>query len=315
MLSSQPALCAAAASLAAAPLAAAPLAAASLARLDTKDERMTPRTSTLLRDILRNNPGVKSFTVERILASLGTARFGASLLLFSIPAIVPVSSSNGVSALPAGAIGYQLASGQKEIALPRFVRTKSVSRRALAVAIHAALPVLEAAEKLARPRWTWATSSLSRRAIGLFVFLLATAIAFPLIGFSPLHATSIFVMALGLAEQDGLAVLVGAAVGVLSLVLLAASGMSAKALSAKAGRWLQKLGRKLGLRVFAAFLERKGFPRLARLLTFEWSELLLAWNPERSNRLQRRERPGARMSSLARSASASLEASKSRALA
>jgi hypothetical protein len=224
---------------------------------------------------------VKTFSVGRILSSLGNDRFEASLMMFSLPALVPVPRPRGIVTVPTGVIGYQLAAGHKEIKLPRFILRKAVSRKALTVAIHAILPVLEAAEKVLRPRWSWIQNPIARRAIGLFVFLLAIAIAYPLFGFNALHATSIFVMALGMAEQDGLAVLVGVAVGLLSLAVLAASGSSARALRSKAVQWLRRMGRKLGLAVLADFLAKRGYERLARVLTLQWGDLLLLWDPER----------------------------------
>jgi hypothetical protein len=252
----------------------------STALLSVAESPAPMRISESLRGILSKNPGVTKFSVERILASIGSGRVEASLMVFSLPALVPVPCPRGVVSISTGAIGCQIASGGKQIQVPRFILKKSVSRRALAVAIHAILPVLEAAEKVVRPRWSWVSHPAFRRAIGMFVFLLAIALAFPLFGFSTLHATSIFVMALGMAEQDGLAVLAGVAVGMLSLAVLAASGMTAKALRARAGRWLRKIGRKLGLHIFARLLRRWGYERIARLLTLEWSELLLLWNPE-----------------------------------
>jgi hypothetical protein len=243
-----------------------------------------PRTSDILRNILSQNPDVQVFSVERILAAIGANpnHLETSLVMFSLPAIVPVPAPRGMVTLPTTAIASQLISGgQKPIQLPRFVRRKAVSRRALAVAIHAALPVLEAAEKIMRPRWSWVSESAVRRAVGLFVFLLAIGVAFPLFGFSSLHATSIFVMALGMAEKDGLAVLVGMAVGVLSFALIAASGMSARALRSKAVKWLRKMGRKLGILVVARALQRRGYTRLAKLLTLQWSDVLMCWDPER----------------------------------
>jgi hypothetical protein len=239
------------------------------------------RTSEILRGILTSNPGVRTFSVKRILASIGSDRFDASLMMFALPAIVPMSGPMGLAAMPTGAIAYQMLSGQKQIRLPRFILRKRVTRRALAVAIHAALPVLEAAEKLVQPRWAWVNHAITRRLIGLFVFLLAVAIAFPLFGFSPLHATSIFVIALGMAEQDGVAVMVGVVAGVISLAIIAASGVSARAVRAKAVRWLRKVGRKVGLSVFANVLETAGYKRLAGVVTFEWSQLLMMWDPER----------------------------------
>jgi hypothetical protein len=162
-----------------------------------------PRTSEILRSILSNNPGVQTFSVEGILATIGANpnHLETSLMMFSLPGIVPVAAPSGMVSLPTAAIACQLAAGSGQIKLPRFVRRKAVSRRALAVAIHAALPVLEAAEKIVRPRWSWVSEPGVRRAIGLFVFLLAIGIAFPLFGFTSLHATSIFVMALGMAEK------------------------------------------------------------------------------------------------------------------
>jgi hypothetical protein len=219
--------------------------------------------------------------VERILASIGHDRFEASLMLFSLPAIVPVPAPWGMVTLPTSAIACQLAAGQKEIKLPRFVLRKCVSRKALAVAVHAILPILEAAEKVVRPRWSWVSHPSARRAIGLFVFLLGIAIAYPLFGFNALHATSIFVMSLGMAERDGLAVLIGVAVGLLSLAVLAASGISARALRVKAGNWLRKIGRRLGLITLARILDRFGYERLARMLRLQWSALLLMWDPEK----------------------------------
>lgn len=265
-----------------------------------------PRTSEILRGILTKNPGVKTFSVERILASIGKDRVEASLMMFSIPAIVPISAPWSMLSVPTGAIGCQLAAGQKEVKIPRFVRKKSVSRRALAVALHAVLPILEASEKVVRPRWQWVSHPSARRAIGLFVFLLAIAVAYPLFGFNALHATSIFVMSLGMAEQDGLAVLIGVAVGVLSLAVLAASGMSARALREKAVSWLSKMGRKLGLLTLAAFLEKKGYPRLARIVAFQWSDLLLWWNPEQPQaaRVSRLSVPNAAGSKQRRSGTA-----------
>jgi hypothetical protein len=240
-----------------------------------------PKSSDVLRGILRNNPGVKRFSVKRILASIGRDHIEASLMMFSIPAIVPVPRPRGVVAVPTGAIAYKMVAGHEHITLPGYILKKSVSRRSLAVAIHAILPILEAAEKVLKPRWSWVCHSISRRAIGLLVFLLAVAIASPVFGVNALHAISIFVISLGLAEKDGLAVMIGVVAGILSLAIVASSGVSARALQAKAKKWLRKIARKRGLRVSAHLLDMLGYERLASILSFEWSALLLLWDPEK----------------------------------
>jgi hypothetical protein len=238
-------------------------------------------TSEILRDILTKNPGVQTFSIERILASIGHEHLEASMMMFSIPAIVPVPVPTGTVALPTSALAYQLVSGKKSIRFPDFILRKTVSRKSLAVAIHAVLPILEAAEKIVRPRWSWATHPISRRAIGLLVFLLAVAIAYPFFGFNALHALSLFVISLGMAEGDGLAIVVGIVAGVLSLAILVASGVSVRTMQMKAGKSVRKFARKLGLNVFASFLERHGHPQLAKLITFKWTKVLMTWDPER----------------------------------
>jgi hypothetical protein len=234
------------------------------------------RSSAILRGILTKNPGVTTFTVERILESIGPDRFEASLMMFSIPSIVPISDASQVAPLPTVAVAGQLAIGRKQIRLPGLILRKTVSRRSLAVAIHAILPIIEAAERVVRPRWSWVTHPIARRVIGLFVFLLAAAMVYPLSGFGALHASSICAVALGMAEQDGLAVMIGLIAGALSLAIFAASGPSVRALR----DLVRKVARKLGLKAFARYLERLGYRRLACVVRFEWPDVLLAWDPE-----------------------------------
>jgi hypothetical protein len=244
------------------------------------------RTSEVLRAILTNNPGVETFSVERIVASIGSDRVEASLMMFSLPALVPVTAPGGMVALPTGALAMQLVTGRKQVKLPRFILNKSVSRRSLAVAIHAVLPILEAAERVVRPRWSWVNHPMSRRAIGLLVFLLAVAIAYPLFSANAAHAMSIFLVSLGMVEQDGLAVLIGVVAGVLSLVVAAASGFSLRAVRHKVFKALRKVGRRLGFSALAAQLDKRGYTRIARFLRFEWTSLAMSWDPEKRGRAE-----------------------------
>ncbi|QZO00504.1 exopolysaccharide biosynthesis protein [Chenggangzhangella methanolivorans] len=221
------------------------------------------RTSDLLRNILLANPNVEVFTVGQILDSLGADRTEASLVFFSMPSIVPAPDLPSMSGLSTGMLAGQMIAGRKTTSLPKAVLNKKVPRRSLAVAIHALAPVIEAAEKISKPRLRWATCPLARRVLGLLLFILAVAIAFPVIGFDPLHAASISVISLGLAEQDGLAILLGVMAGVISLVLIATSGLTAKILKSKIAKWLRKLARKAGAgalpHVREARLDASGF--------------------------------------------------------
>ncbi|HSI85115.1 MAG: exopolysaccharide biosynthesis protein, partial [Candidatus Methylacidiphilales bacterium] len=192
-------------------------------RLQDK-EKDHARTSQILEEILTKNPGVESFTVEMILRSLGTTSFGTSLMFFAIPEVLPIPLP-GVSALvvlPTAVLGAQMASGKRAVRLPDFLLKREVPRRALAAAIYAILPVLRKAETVTRPRWKWATSPTVQRLLGVFVFLLALSIAFPIPGFNMPQAIAIFVIGLGLVEKDGLIICLGVVLGLASLALLGA---------------------------------------------------------------------------------------------
>ncbi|MBV8141556.1 MAG: exopolysaccharide biosynthesis protein [Verrucomicrobia bacterium] len=180
------------------------------------------RTSQVLKDILAKNPGVSEFSIERIVNSIGDTSFGTSLMFFAIPEVVPIPipGYSTVVVIPTAVISAQMAVGHKQIKLPRFILKKTVPRKALATAIHAILPLLEKAEKFAKPRWKWASTPLARRLLGLYIFILALSIAFPMPGFNMPQAISAFIIALGIVENDGLLITAGVLGGLASLALL-----------------------------------------------------------------------------------------------
>jgi hypothetical protein len=180
------------------------------------------RTSQILRDILTKNPDVSEFTVEQIVSSIGETSFGTSLMFFAIPEVVPIPVPGlaAIVVIPTAVISAQMAVGHPHIKLPKFMLKKRVPRRALAAAIQAILPFLEKAEKVAKPRWKWATTPLAKRLLGVFIFILALSIAFPMPGFNMPQAISTFIIALGLVEDDGMLIAAGVLGGLASLALL-----------------------------------------------------------------------------------------------
>lgn len=180
------------------------------------------RTSQVLRNLLANHPDVTDFTVEQIVSAIGETSFGTSLMFFAVPEVIPIPVPGlaTIVVMPTAVIAGQMAMGYQQIRLPKFIQKKTVTRKSLAAAIHAVLPFLEKAEKVAKPRWKWATSPLAKRLLGVFIFILALSIAFPMPGFNMPQAISTFVIALGLVEEDGLLIAAGVLAGLASLALL-----------------------------------------------------------------------------------------------
>lgn len=220
-------------------------------RPDTHRGRHDPRASQLrasrvLRDLLNQNPGVEHFSVQRIVASIAHGGPAASLMLFSIPAIVPVPGTSDLVGPPAMAMSASLISG-RALRLPPAILERSIPRRALALAIHAVLPVLERAEKVTRKRWSWLCTPAAHRVIGVLVFLLALPLTFPILGFGLPHATSLFTISLGMMEKDGVTIALGVTAGIASLVFFTAKGLSPQALAQKAADWLKRFASQMTL--------------------------------------------------------------------
>jgi hypothetical protein len=203
----------------------------------TATRARTPRTSTILRRLLDEHPN-DSFTVEQLCAALGASAFGTSLLVFSVPELLPlpVPGLSAAVGVPTALVSAQMAAGYQEIRLPGWILQRTVPRQAVAGAIRAVLPVLQRAERTVRPRGArWVAHPLTRRVLGVFLFLLALAIALPAPITNSPPAIAVFVTALGLAERDGLIVALGVLLGLASLLLLAAVGFGVVTLLT---RWL-----------------------------------------------------------------------------
>jgi hypothetical protein len=267
------------------------------------------RTSRLLREILTKHPRAKSFTVKQIIDEIGKHRLGSSLIFFSIPGMLLVPGTSNLGGVPAGVIAGQMIAGKTEIKLPQFILRRSVPRRSLAVAIYAILPVLEMAEKATKPRQLWTSHPVVQRILGVFILLLALVIALPIFGFNVPHAASIFIISLGLAEKDGLAILIGVLAGLASLVLLTGANLSVKAFRFGIVAWgkkmLKKTGlkwaAKVGLRWATSFLKKRSM-QWTTLVLLEWAELLL--DPQASSRHRIARKPQKSGLKLARKGSA-----------
>ena len=179
------------------------------------------RTSEILRQILADNP-LDKISVEQILKGLGTTSFGTSMVVFSIPEVIPIPipGMSAIVALPEALLGTQMMLGKKEVRLPKALLKRSIPRKAFEKAVKAILPFLEKAERQVKPRWEWASSPAAKRFLGAFVLVLACVIALPIPMTNMPPAIAIFIIALGLVERDGKMIAAGVALGLASIALI-----------------------------------------------------------------------------------------------
>jgi hypothetical protein len=192
-----------------------------VARASKRTKVRVLRTSEILKKILENNPQ-DYLTVDQIVSSLGTTSFGTSLMVFSIPEVIPIPipGLSAAVALPTGIISAQMMTGSGQIRLPKALLKRSIPRKAFAAAVKTIMPFLERAEKRVRPNWAWATSRSAKRFLGAFIFLLSVIIALPVPGTNMPPAIAIFIIGLGLVERDGRLIALGVLLGLASIALI-----------------------------------------------------------------------------------------------
>lgn len=158
-------------------------------------------------------------TLAGLLDKLGDKAMAFVLLVFAIPAIIPTPG------IPAGMIfgtalailSLQIMFGSRTLTLPGFLGRLSVSRSIIELTAEKAAPRLAKLESLLRPRGHLLARNLKGPAIGVVIFLMAVLIALPIPFGNVLPGLAVLAIALGLAQRDDVAVLIGLSLAVVSL--------------------------------------------------------------------------------------------------
>jgi hypothetical protein len=180
------------------------------------------RTSALLRDFVATAPGPR-VSLGLLRDALGERGFGVLLFIFALPNLIPVNIPllSALLGLPLVLLGAQLSYGRHKPWFPAWLTNQTFSHERFAAIVTRALPSLERAERLLRPRLTFLLSWTGERLIGIAILVLALVLALPIPFANWLPACAIAIIGLALVEKDGVAVLAGLAVGVASLLVAA----------------------------------------------------------------------------------------------
>ena len=191
------------------------------------------RFSEVLRG-LAEAPGER-LSINDIVQVFGERAFGALMLFVGLLNLLPLPpGGTTVTGAPLLFLSFQLAVGRETLWLPRWMCRTSVSRAHYREGLEKALPWLERAERLTRPRLAWVTGDVGERLIGLACFLLSCVLVLPIFLGNIAPAIAIVLLSLGLIQRDGLMVLLGwfavaVAVGLLvlawSVIVATATGV------------------------------------------------------------------------------------------
>lgn len=151
---------------------------------------------------------------------MGDRAFGAMMLIFALPNILPLPP--GTSAFlgaPIVLFSGQLALGYRRPWVPRWLAARSMTSADFRAIVERILPVMERGERLLHPRLMMLTARPAEQLLGALCFILAVVLALPIPLGNLLPGLSISIIALGLIEHDGLAIVVGVVIGVVSLAI------------------------------------------------------------------------------------------------
>lgn len=183
----------------------------------TKPKRR--RLSEVLEEIAHDPTRARVSIADLILAMEGRA-FGALLLIFALPNVLPTPpGTSGILGLPLIFLAAQLMSGRKPW-LPAFIATRSMDRSAFVNLVGKMTPILARAEKLLVPRLAVMITPVAQKVLGAALLILALVLALPIPLGNMLPALAMTIISLGMLERDGLWVIIGLVLGVVSLVIV-----------------------------------------------------------------------------------------------
>jgi len=155
---------------------------------------------------LLNRPGDEDLPLGEILEEVGDKGFGLLLVILSLPSALPIPAA-GYSTpfgLIMAALALQMIAGRESISLPRRAQKMKLGRRFSQRMLGAAEAIFSRVEFLIKPRMSWVGSTAGLRALGVVVLIMAGLMMLPIPGTNTAPAMVIFIIGVGLSEEDGL---------------------------------------------------------------------------------------------------------------
>jgi hypothetical protein len=158
-------------------------------------------------------------TIGEIIDGLGSTGIGMTLLLMSLPALIPIPGPFGmVFGSIVAAISLQLMFGARRLYVPEFIRARALPAESVRAMIDKSLPILRRAEGFMQPRRLLPlTGRIGRMALGVPLVMMGVAVALPVPTGNVPPVASLIALSLGLMMRDGVAILVGLVLAVFAV--------------------------------------------------------------------------------------------------
>ncbi len=162
-------------------------------------------------------------SLGQIIRQIGDKGYGLLLIVLSLPSALPVPAA-GYST-PFGLlltiIGLQMLFGRKTLWLPAWAMRKNINRALALKMFHAGHKIFSRFEHIIRPRLSWIAGPWGIPLMGLLVILMSLLMILPIPLTNTAPAAVIFLIGIGLTEDDGLFAAGACLAGLLALLLYA----------------------------------------------------------------------------------------------
>ncbi|WP_158598463.1 exopolysaccharide biosynthesis protein [Notoacmeibacter ruber] len=163
-----------------------------------------------------------SVGIRTIADALGDRSFATILMVFASFNLLPLPFGTSVFlGLPLVIIAWQMVMRHERVWLPRFILDRHLPSRAWAFLMDRIVPLIEKGERIIKPRYWPTNRARAERLIGLLLLILGIAVVMPIPLGNWLPALACFTVALGLSERDGIVLLIGSLIGLISLIVIA----------------------------------------------------------------------------------------------
>jgi hypothetical protein len=180
--------------------------------MKTDAPKSTAQIYESLRAAIRAGEGEEA-TAQEILDALGPRAFGLGVIALMAPVCLPMPPGvPTVAGLILSFFAVQLILGYKSPILPGWVKRLKIRRAKLCSGIDALERRMKFVERIAHPRWQFLTKGIGARLIGVVFLVLGLVLILPIpvLGNIP-PALAASILALALAQRDGLLTLAGVA--------------------------------------------------------------------------------------------------------
>lgn len=184
------------------------------------------RFSTILAG-LADDTARERISVGDLLAAMGDRAFGALMLIFALPNILPTPpGTSAILGAPLVVLAAQMTLGLKPW-LPKVIAGRSMTTRDFATIVGRLMPLLVRAERLLRPRLSFLAVPPAEYAVGAVCFVLAVVLFLPMPLGNILPALAISLAAFGILERDGIWVIAGLVCAVVALAVVGGAVVAA----------------------------------------------------------------------------------------